>query len=204
MSEVRVEYGLDSIRMPVAVRAVFEDGTTEDRWTDRLVPVNVLRFESGSKLKEVLVDPEGRLALVTEPVPRSATDLAEAVENLDWMGTGEAALAIYRRPEAADIKDAHAWFKLGLLLFDGRHYPESFEAFKKCGELDRSKVNEFGALVWMGIIKDLLGERDAALGFYREALKQDTGRTIQHDQYGMRINKAWVEDRLKTPFKWDR
>jgi hypothetical protein len=204
VSEVRVEYGLDSIRMPVAVRAVFEDGTTEDRWTDRLVPVNVLRFESGSKLKEVLVDPEGRLAIVTEPVPRSAADLAEAVENLDWTGTGEAALAIYRRPEAADIKDAHAWFKLGLLLFDGRHYPESFQAFKKCGELDRTKNNLFGALVWMGIVKDLLGEREAALGYYSEALTNDAGQTLQHDQYGLRIGKAWVEERLKTPFKWDR
>lgn len=200
-NEVRIEYGMDSIRMPVPVRAVFEDGTTRDLWTDRLVGTNALRFESASKLKEVRIDPEGRLALVTEPIPRSAADLAEGVENLDWTGTGEAALAITRQPEAATIKDAHAWFKLGLLLFDGRYYPESFEAFKKCAELDRSKVNAFGALVWMGIIKDLLGEREAALGFYREALKNDTGQTLQHDQYGLRIGKAWVEERLKTPFK---
>ena len=62
-------------------------------------------------------------------------------------------------------------------------------------------MNAFGALVWMGIIKDLLGEREAALGFYREALKNDTGQTLQHDQYGLRIGKAWVEERLKTPFK---
>lgn len=203
-SEVRVEYGLDSIRMPVPVRAVFEDGTTQDRWTDRLARTNDLRFESASKLKEVRIDPERRLALVTEPIPRSAGDLAEAVENLDWTGTGEAALAVYLRPEAATVKDAHVWFKLGLLLFDGRHYPESFEAFKKCGELDRSKANAFGALVWAGMIKDLLGEREAALGFYREALKNDTGQTLQHDQYGLRIGKAWVEERLKTPFTWDR
>jgi hypothetical protein len=201
-SEVRVEYGLDSIRMPVPVRAVFEDGTTQDRWTDRLAPVNIFRFESRSKLKEARIDPEGRLALVTEPIPRSAADLAEAVENLDWTGTGEAALAICRRPEAAAIKDAHVWFKLGLLLFDGRHYPESFEAFKRCGELDRSKNNLFGALVWMGIIKDLLGDRPSAVGYYGEALKNDTGQTLQHDQYGLRIGKAWVEERLKTPFKW--
>ncbi len=203
-SEVRVEYGLDSIRMPVPVRAVFEDGTTQDRRTDRLAPVNILRFESRSKLKEVRLDPEGRLALVTEPIPRSPADLAYAVENLEWTGTGEAALAIYRRPEAAAIKDAHVWYKLGLLLFDGRHDPESFEAFKRCGELDRTKNNLFGALVWMGIIKDLLGDRPAALGYYGEALKNDTGQTLQHDQYGLRIDKAWVEERLKTPFRWDR
>ena len=65
------------------------------------------------------------------------------------------------------------------------------------------KTNLFGALVWMGTLKDLLGERDGPC-FYREALKNDTGRALQHDQYSLRINKAWVEERLKTPFKWSR
>lgn len=204
VSEVRVEYALESIRMPVPVEAVFEDGTKQVQWTNRFAQLNTLKFESRAKLKEAKIDPEGRLAVVSEPIPRSGAELAEAIDNLDWTGTGETALAIFRRPEAAGVKDAHAWYKLGLLLFDGRHYPESFEAFKKCGELDRSKANSFGALVWMGITKDLLGERDAAVGFYREALKQDTGQALQHDQYSLRITKAWVEERLKTPFKWER
>jgi hypothetical protein len=204
VSEVRVEYGLDSIRMPVPLRALFEDGTSDVRWTDRFARTNVLKFEGRSKLKEVQIDPEGRLGIVREPITRSGAELAEAVDNLDWTGTGETALAIFKRPEAAAIKEPHAWFKLGLLLFDGRHYPESFEAFKKCGELDRSKNNLFGALVWMGNIKDLLGDRDSAVAYFREALKNDPGWTLQHDQYGLHINRAWVEERLKTPFKWDR
>jgi len=204
VSEVRVEYALESIRMPVPVEAVFEDGTKQVQWTNRFAQMNTLRFESRAKLKEARIDPGGRLAVVSEPIPRSGAELAEAVDNLDWTGTGEAALAIYKRPDAVAIKDPHAWYKLGLLLFDGRHYPESFQAFKKSGELDRSKANAFGALVWMGITKDLLGERDAAVGFYREALIQDTGQVLQHDQYSLRINKAWVEERLKTPFKWER
>lgn len=204
VSEVTVEYGLESIRMPVPLRAVFEDGASQVQWTDRFARVNRLRFESRTRLKEVVLDPEGRLAVVKETAPKTGSELADALENLEWTGTGEEALAIFKRPEATEIKDAHAWFKLGLLLFDGRHYPESFDAFKKCGELDRSEGNQFWTLVWLGQLKDLLGERDQAVAFYREALKHDTGRTMQHDQYGMRINKAWVEERLKTPFKWDR
>jgi hypothetical protein len=203
-SEVRVGFGLDSIRMPVPVEAVFEDGTKQVQRTDRFSPLVTLRFESRTKLKEARIDPEGRLAVVREAIPKSGGELAEAVDKLDWTGTGEAALAIYKRPETPGMKDAHAWFKLGLLLFDGRHYPESFEAFKKCGELDRSEGNLFWTLAWLGQLKDLLGEREQAVAFYREALKHDTGRTMQHDQYGLRVNKAWLEERLKTPFKWDR
>jgi hypothetical protein len=204
VSEVRVGYGLDSIRMPVPVEAVFEDGTKQVRWTDRFAQVNTLKFEYRAKLKEAKIDPEGRLAVVSVPIPRSGAELAEAIDNLDWTGTGEAALAIFQRPEAAGIKDAHAWFKLGLILFDGRHYSQSFEAFKRCSELDRSETNLFWTLAWLGQLKDLLGEREQAVAFYREALKHDTGRTMQHDQYSLRINKAWVEERLKTPFRWDR
>ena len=204
VSEVRVEYALESIRMPVPVEAAFEDGTTQVQWTNRFAQLNTLRFESRAKLKAARIDPEGRLAVVSVPIPRSGAELAEAVDNLDWTGTGEQALAIFQRPEAAGIKDAHAWFKLGLLLFDGRHYPESFAAFKKCSELDRSENNLFWTLAWLGQLKDLLGEREQAVAFYREALKHDTGRTMQHDQYSLRINKAWIEERLKTPFKWER
>jgi tetratricopeptide (TPR) repeat protein len=190
--------------MPVPVRADFEDGTSQVQWTERFARTNVLRFESRSKLKAAELDPEGRLAIVKEPLIKTADELAEAIENLDWTGTGDISLELLKKPEAAAIKAPHVWFKLGLLLFDGRHYPESFEAFKKCGELDRSKGNLFGALVWMGIIKDLLADRTSALGYYREALNNDPGWPLQHDQYGLRIDKAYVEERLKTPFKWDR
>ncbi len=201
VNEIGVEFGLDSIRMPVPVKAVFEDGTSRVEWTDRFVRTNVFKFESRSKMADAVLDPDGRLAVVKEPPPKTAADLAEAIENLDWTGTSEAALAIVKRPEAKEIRDAHAWFKLGLLLYDGGRNAESFEAFKRCGELDASDQNLFGALVWMGITKDAQGDRAAAVPFFTEALKHDTGQTLQHDQYGLRINKAWVEERLKTPFK---
>lgn len=35
-------------------------------------------------------------------------------------------------------------------------------------------------------------------------LMHDTGETMRHDQYGLQINRAWVEERLKTPFQWGK
>ncbi len=201
--EVRVEYGLNSIRQPVPVRANFEDGTAETQWTDRLARINVLRFRSQSALKEVQLDPDGRLALVKEQLPRTAEELIEFISNLDWSGTGDAALEIFNRPEMAGIESASIWFKMGMLLYDGRHYAESFQAFEKSGALDPSDFNLFATLTWRGHLMDLLGERQKALQYYREALKHDTGRTMQHDQYRLRIGRSWVEERLKTPFRRD-
>ncbi len=203
-SEVRVEFEPDSIRMPVPVEAVFEDGTRQMTLTDGFSPVCRVRLESLSKLKEARLDPEGRLPLLAEALPKTAVELEDAVAALDWSGTGEAALAIFKNPETAKITNARTFFKLGLLLFDGGSYAESGEAFQKCGALNTDKFNLFAVNVWLGHLKDLLGEREKALEFYREALKFDTGQTMRHDQWGLRIDRAWVEGRLKTPFAWKR
>ena len=203
-SEVQVEYGMNAIRMPVPVLAVFEDGTSQTRTTDRLARTNVLRFSSRAPLKEVVLDPDRRLGLIEEAIPRTAGEIEAAVEDLDWTGTGEAALEFYRRPETAAVATPHVWFKLGLLLFDGGSYPESLEAFRKCRDLSKAKGDLFGAQVWMGNINDLLGNRKAAVSSYAEALKNDPGWALQHDQYGLRINKAWVEERIRVPFRWTR
>jgi hypothetical protein len=203
-SEARIEYGVNAVRMPVPVRAVFEDGSVLTTSTDRLVRTNVLRFSGRSPLREVDLDPDRRLGLVEEAIPRSAAEIEEAVEALDWTGTGAAALELLGTPGTAAVKTPHIWYKLGLLLFDGGTYPESLEAFQRGRELSTGKGDLFGALVWTGMINDLLGNRAAAVASYAEALKNDPGFTLQHDQYGLRIGRAWIEERLKSPFRWTR
>jgi hypothetical protein len=61
-------------------------------------------------------------------------------------------------------------------------------------------VTAFAARVWQGHMNDLLGNRAAALESYREAIKLDPGTAMTHSQWGMTIDRAWVEDRLASPF----
>jgi tetratricopeptide (TPR) repeat protein len=204
LSEVRVDYGPNSIRMPVPLQALFEDGTIQTAATDRLARTNLLRFSSRAPLKEVVLDPGRRLGLVQDARPRTAAEIEEAIEALDWTGTAGAALGLFKDPGTAAVKTPQVWFKLGLLLFDGGLYRESLAAFGKCRELSTEKADLFGALVWMGNLYDLLGDRKAAVGCYAEALKNDPGWALQHDQYGLRIDRAWVEERIGTPFAWHR
>ncbi|UCG59839.1 MAG: hypothetical protein JSU70_10025 [Phycisphaerales bacterium] len=53
---------LGDLMMPVPVVAYFEDGTSQSKFTDRLLHVNVLEFKSKSPLKDVRLDPEAALA----------------------------------------------------------------------------------------------------------------------------------------------
>jgi tetratricopeptide (TPR) repeat protein len=201
VTQIRVESALDSIQMPIPVEAVFEDGSSQIRTTDRLLRANLLKFESRSKLKEAILDPDHLLAMLPEPLPVSPGSLREAISELPWTGSGNEALRIFKLPDTRNIVDADSWFKLGLTLFDGGYTRESLESFTKTTELNPGKLLYFAALVWIGHDQDLLGDRGKAIAAYTEALKYDTGNSMQHSQYGMIINRQWVEDRLKTPFK---
>jgi len=92
------------------------------------------------------------------------------------------------------------WFKLGLLLYDSRYDRESLEAFKKAAALEKTGVYAFASRVWQGHMNDLLGDREAALACYGEALKIDPGTAMKHGQWRMTIDRAWVEARLIAPF----
>jgi len=201
ITKVSVQGDVDSIQMPIPVKVVFEDGTEQVKTTDRVAKTSTLRFESQAKLKEAILNPDKNLAMLLEPLPILPSEIPERVEKLPWTGAGESALEVFRLSETHKIDDPGVWLKLGLVLFDGAYYKESRAAFKRIVDLKGEKELSFVALVWMGHNEDLLGDREKAIACYREALKYDTGSSMRHDQYGIIINRGWVEERLKKPFE---
>jgi len=126
------------------------------------------------------------------------------VDDLNWTKEGKTPLLLFEKTENLAITDVHFWLKMGLLLFDSGHYAQSFPAFNQILTLDSSELLKFTALVWMGHLMDLQRQRDKAIEYYKKALEHDTGQTMTHSQYGMGINRQWVEERLKTPFTWKK
>jgi hypothetical protein len=194
---VRVER-LGAMRMPVTVAARFEDGSEQRAQTERLADLDVLLFQAKSPLKEVVIEPDAAVALAQAPPP-AQRELIAKVSQMPWAGVGEAALEAYRQARKLKIEDADTWAKLGLLLYDGRYYPEALEAMTKLGGSDSDW--RFMALVWQGHLLDLLGRRAEAVARYQEALKVPGSPSMEHSQYKLIINKQWVEERLKTPFE---
>lgn len=58
-------------------------------------------------------------------------------------------------------------------------------------------------MTWLGHVLDLRNQRDRAIQWYNKALAQYPGFPVQHDQWGIIIDKKWLEERLKTPFKFE-
>jgi tetratricopeptide (TPR) repeat protein len=188
---------LGTMNMPIPVKAVFEDGTEEVQSTDRLLDVNVLTFKSKTKLKEAVLDPEKKLAMLEQPLPAVSPKTAERLA-LGWENQDSA--AIYDQVKDEDIPNIRLWYILGMGLFELGRYDQSFDCFRRISGLQKDGLEKFAALGWMGLLKDLQGKRPEALAYYREAFKFDTGRSMRHDQFGIRIDKDWLEDRLKKPF----
>lgn len=200
--EVRIT-SLGTMRMPVPVRIELQDGTSRKAVTDRLSDMTVLRFETRSPLRAVVLDPDRAFALRPEPIPMDAAELRSAVLfDLPATGAGDRALRLFEIARAQTSGDRNVWFRLGLALFDGGDYPQAYQSFAALAESSPEPLERFAAQAWMGMLKDLTDEREAALGHYREALRYDTGRTMRHDQYGILIDKAWIEQRLASPFRW--
>lgn len=200
LTEVKVSK-LGTMKMPIPVKAVFEDGTEAVQSTDRLLDVNVLTFKSKAKLKEAVLDPEKKLAMLEKPLSPISPATAEVLA-LGWEGKDSP--IVYKTVKDEGIQKGDVWYRLGMGFYELGQYPESFDCFEKVSSLQREGLEKFAALGWMGLLKDLLGKRPEALRYYQEALKFDTGESMRHDQFKIQMDKKWLEDRLKTPFVWKR
>lgn len=184
----------------VPVLAIFEDGSQQTQRTDRLAGVSLLSFESKSPLREVKLDPENTLWMLDSEPPLSAADLEMKLVRLKLTGSGEEALALLPRARELQLVSSRAWRRLGLMLYDGKHYAESLECFQKASQTT-DKDYKFMALVWQGHLLDLMGRRDAAIEAYKAAQATGSQEVFRHDQYKLRIDQSWVQQRLQTPFQ---
>jgi len=194
---VRIER-TGAVRMPVTVAAKFEDGTEQRARTERMVDLDELHFHSQAQLREAAIDPDRAVAMAEEPpTVRSVT---AKIQNLPWTGAGPAALELYKQAHGLKIADVGTRTRLFFALYDGRYYDEALEIAQAVLPAADGDM-KFAALVWEGHLLDLLGRRTEAVAAYQEALKIPGQPSMRHDQYGMTIDKKWVEERLKTPFQ---
>jgi tetratricopeptide (TPR) repeat protein len=196
---------LGNLKMPVPVAAYFKDGASQVKSTNRISDKDIIEFKRRSPLKEALLDPAKKLALVVPPPKSDSKVLGQALQ-LPWSGAGEKALELFKQAKQFQA-DVEVWFKLGLNLYDGGYYPEALESFRRINTTPNKDIKgELVSLVWQGHILDILKQRDAALECYHKALDLYSDSSLssfkmRHDQWSMVIDREWVEKRIKQPFQ---
>jgi len=196
LSVVKVKR-LGTMKMPVPVKVVFEDGSEQVKKTDRNFDIQELVFTSQSGLKEAFIDPEHKLAMLEEPLAEISAEAAEML-SLGW--SLEDSPEIYKKIKEEEITNSSMLYRIGMGLYEFEDYPEAFDCFRKIANLQADKKTKFASLGWLGLLKDIMGDRKKALGYYRQALDHDTGESMSHSWLRINMNKEWMEERLKTPF----
>ncbi len=195
-SEVKVKR-LGSMMMPIPVKAIFEDGTEQVKQTDRSLEVDTLAFRSDARLKEAILNPDYKLAMLEDPLGEISD---EAAELLALGGGMEDSLKAFNVLKEENISNSTLWYRLGMGLYEFEHYPEAFGCFEKVFTLTKDEITKFAAQGWLGLLKDLMGEREEAIAHYRAALKHDIGEPMGHSWLRITMDRKWIEDRLKIPF----
>lgn len=196
---IRVER-TGTLEMPVPVTVIFEDGSSQTATTDRVPAISELTFRSRSALTEATLDPRGDLAQIA-PLPKDTTaDVRRQLQQLPWTGAGERARALYERAlELPPPPSPVDWLKLGLALYDGKFYEEGLRCFQYLAESPNDQ-QRFVGLAWQGHLLDLLQRRAEALAKYQAALAVRVSPSMTHSQYGITLDREWVEARLLSPF----
>ncbi len=188
---------LGTLAMPVSAVASFADGTTQTVRADRTLVVTEIELKSRAPLREVVLDPGKRLALVGAPVPPISKAAAAAL-GFGWESGN--AQAVYAAVKGEPIANAAIWYQLGVDLYGAGRLEDAADCFAKADRPDAPPIWRFGALGWLGLLDDLKGLRADALAHYRAALAIAPDRPVRHDQFGITMSRTWVEERLRTPY----
>lgn len=129
---------------------------------------------------------------------QALADLQQAVGGLPYGDDVAKADEVRRQAAAIGFDDPKGWFKLGMIMADGRRFQEALEAFRNA--LDLGYGAPHAPMAWAGHVCDLQGNRQAAVEWYRKALAAYNGIPVRQDQFGIIIDRAWIERRLAEPF----
>ena len=192
----------DSISVPIDIQATFEDGATQTAWVSRFRNKMDIRFESKAKLKEAVIDPRGRLAMLEEPLAVLPAQVPDRIRELPYNGAWDEGVELYKIAVENDVQDHRTWFKLGMVVFEGGFLEESLDCFQRLLGLHVSTDMDFTALCWMGNVWDARGNRGEAVKFYKQALDTGSQAAWRHDQFRIQSSREWIEQRLKEPYDW--
>ena len=140
------------------------------------------------------------------PVPQHLLGLSDRAFALPYLDARDEALRVYAEANRQSLPYCHVWFDLGIKLFGSGCYEEACESFRQSTTVPALpgliyKNSVYLAHAWQGMMLDLLGRREEALEAYGKALA-NPGRWVSNMQvYNLRVDKPFIEERLKTPFE---
>lgn len=194
-----------ALAAPVCVAAYSEDGSSQIQFTERLLNKQILTFSAASKYTKIIFDPFEAYAMKSAENKYKedcAELLIENIKDTEYTDPYDLSLGYYERCKKFNIDDSRTLSLLRMQLFDSRHYSESISV---CEDIINNKNNSSydfaSAYHWIGLCRDMLGERGKAVEAYKKALSfEDIQFGDRHDQFGIHVTREWIQERISSPF----
>jgi len=164
-----ISQDLDLFRMPVDLR-VDTDGKTEDKRVEVVGTNSPFTIETFGRPRRISIDPDHRVLTNSSDVKLHASILRG--QAMQQQGDLPGALAEFNKALDLNKNSSLAHYRIAEIFFFQRNYQSSANAYRAAIDGDGDpRWTEVWSRIQLGKIFDITGQRERAVGQYRQALQ---------------------------------
>jgi aminopeptidase N len=186
---------LDLFRMPVDLK-IDTDGKTEDKRIDVVGTDSPFTIETFGKPRRISIDPNNKVLKNSSDVKlRASIQRGQAfVQQGDYAG----ALSEYNKALAVNKNSSLAHYRVAEVFFQQKNYQASANAYRDALNGDgEPRWTEVWSHIQLGKIFDITGQRERAVGEYRQALQTNDNTQGALDEARKYLQKAFEPEKSK-------
>ncbi len=191
----QITQDLDLFRMPVDLK-IDTDGKTEERRIDVVGTDSPFTIETFGKPRRISIDPGNRVLKNSSDVKlRASIQRGQAfVQQGDLAG----ALSEYNKALAVSKNSSLAHYRIAEVFFQQKNYQASANAYRDSLNGDgEPRWTEVWSHIQLGKIFDVTGQRERAVGEYRQALQTNDNTQGALDEARKYLQKAFEPEKSK-------
>ncbi len=165
----QINQDLDLFRMPVEMK-IDTDGKTEEKRIDVVGTNSAFSVETFGKPRRIMLDPDNRVLKNSAEIKLRAS--IQRGQGLVQQGDLAGALTEFNKALEVNKNSSLAHYRVAEVFFQQRNYQAAANAYRESLDGDGDpRWTEVWCHIQLGKIFDITGQRDRAVGQYREALQ---------------------------------
>jgi aminopeptidase N len=191
----QITQDLDLFRMPVDLK-IDTDGKTEEKRIEVVGTDSPFTIETFGKPRRISIDPGNRVLKNSSDVKLRAS--IQRGQAFVQQGDYAAALSEYNKALAVSKNSSLAHYRVAEVFFQQKNYQASANAYRDSLNGDgEPRWTEVWSHIQLGKIFDVTGQRERAVGEYRQALQTNDNTQGALDEARRYLQKAFEPEKSK-------
>src|SRR5580700_7368005 len=191
----QIAQDLDLFRMPVLLR-IDTNGKTEEKRIEVVGTDSAFTVETFGKPRRIVVDPDDRVLKNSSDVRLRAS--IQRGQGLTQQGDLAGALLEFNKALDVNKNSSLAHYRIAEVFFLQRNFQAAANAYRECLNGDgEPRWTEVWSHIQLGKIFDVTGQRERAVGEYRQALQTNDNTQGALDEARRYLQKAFEPEKSK-------